>query len=107
MPSKHQAAQPADLKQPERVSRDEVISGHVLRALGRPCTLHRIQVRQLWEDHYRVNVFVGSDAASALIAHSYFLIAGEDGTILASTPKILRRYEPAPAGTTPDGVTTP
>jgi hypothetical protein len=103
MPKTHQAGNPADLHQPERTPHDEVIGGQVLRALGRPSALHRVQVRQLWEGHYRVNVLVGADAASARVAHSYFLVAGEDGTILASTPKILRRYEPVHEGTTPDG----
>jgi hypothetical protein len=48
----------------------------------------------LWEDHYRVNVFVGVDAASAKVANSYFLVADIDGNILTSTPKITRQYEP-------------
>jgi hypothetical protein len=50
------------------------------------------QVRPLWQDHYRVNVFIGADAASAKIAHSYFLVVNSDGNIIASTPKITRQY---------------
>jgi hypothetical protein len=49
-------------------------------------------VQRLWEDHYRVNVLVGVDAASAKVAHSYFLVADPNGTIIASTPKIRREY---------------
>ena len=59
--------------------------------LGRPADLHRVQVRLLWGDHYRVNVFVG-DAASCKVAHSFFLKADGNGKILASTPTIARAY---------------
>ncbi|HEY1860198.1 MAG TPA: hypothetical protein VGG61_07580 [Gemmataceae bacterium] len=71
---------------------DAAISKQVLLGLGQPEGLHLVQVRFLWEDHYRVNVFVGVDAASAKVAHSYFLVADGAGKILASTPKIMSRY---------------
>jgi len=51
-----------------------------------------VVVRRLWQDHYRVNVLVGSDLTSATIAHSYFLVADGDGKIVSSTPKITRKY---------------
>jgi hypothetical protein len=70
----------------EAVLRDKVMCG-----LGRPPGLLRTQVRLLWDDHYRVNVFVG-EAASAKVAHSYFLKADGDGKILTSTPAIARVY---------------
>jgi len=41
--------------------------------------LHKVQVRRLWDDHYRVNVLIGEDAASAKIANSYFVEADGDG----------------------------
>jgi hypothetical protein len=69
-----------------------LIGGRVLRLLGEPAGLHAVQVRGLWQGHYRVNVLVGPDAASAKIAHSYFLVADPEGAILASTPEITRRY---------------
>jgi hypothetical protein len=72
--------------------RKAVIGKHVIHTLGQPGDLHAVQVRHLWEDHYRVNVFVGVNAASAKVAHSYFLVADSDGNILASTPKITRHY---------------
>jgi hypothetical protein len=68
------------------------IGGQVLLALGRPACLHRVQVRLLWECHYRVNVLVGADAASATVAHSFFLQADANGTIVASTPTIAKQY---------------
>jgi len=69
-----------------------LIGQNVLRVLGHPGELLRVQVRRLWEDRYRVNVFVGPDAASANLAHSFFLETNGDGAILASTPTITKRY---------------
>jgi hypothetical protein len=66
---------------------DAVISKQVLLGLGQPESLHLVQVRFLWDDHYRVNVFVGADAATARIAHSYFLVTESTGSILVSSPK--------------------
>jgi hypothetical protein len=70
---------------------EAVLRDKVMQVLGRPPGLHRTQVRLLWDDHYRVNVFVG-DAASAKVAHSYFLKADGNGKILTSTPAIARLY---------------
>jgi hypothetical protein len=69
---------------------DAAIRGQVLRALGRPAGLFRVEVRRLWENHYRVNVFVGPDAASVTIPHSYFVVADAAGTVTASTPALRR-----------------
>src|SRR5437868_5983152 len=68
----------------------------VIRALGDPHDLLRVQVRQVWEDHYRVNVLVGANAACARVAHSYFLGADSNGAILTSTPKITKQYGISP-----------
>jgi hypothetical protein len=65
---------------------------HVMSTLGKPDDLRAVQVRWLWEDHYRVNVFVGPDAASAKVANSYFLVVDDGGNIIASTPTIRRQY---------------
>ena len=69
-----------------------VIGAQVLHTLGQPGDLHRVQVRPLWGDHYRVNVLVGVDSVSAKVAHSYFLVADGDGNIVAATPEITRQY---------------
>ena len=82
----------------EQRRRNAVIGQHVLHTLGQPGDLHRVQVRPLWEDHYRVNILVGTDAVSAKVAHSYFLVADSAGTIVASTPKLTRQYEPVAEG---------
>ena len=72
----------------ERESRNARIGQRVIQTLGRPDGLQGVQVRPLWEDHYRVNVFVGADAASVKITSSYFVEADADGNIIESTPKI-------------------
>jgi hypothetical protein len=59
---------------------DALIGKRVIDTLGKPGGLHKVQVRRLWDDHYRVNVLIGEDAASVTIANSYFLEADSDGT---------------------------
>ena len=71
---------------------DALIGKRVIDTLGKPGDLHKVQVRRLWDDHYRVNVLIGEDAASAKIANSYFLEADSDGNIVGSTPKITKQY---------------
>lgn len=68
------------------------IAHQVVQTLGRPAALHRVEVRPLWEKHYRVNVFVGTDVTSTRIAHSFFLSTDEDGNIIASAPAMTRTY---------------
>jgi hypothetical protein len=68
------------------------IGKHVLSALGQPRDLYALQVRQLWDDRFRVNVFVGPDIVSATVAHSYFLVADSDGKVIASNPMITKKY---------------
>lgn len=77
----------------DHAQQNAAIGGQVMRALGQPGDLHRVEVRPLWEDHYRVNVLVGLDAASVRVAHSYFLVTDGEGTIQAATPPITRHYE--------------
>jgi len=88
-------------KKAEKVSAEEVransdliavIGRQVLGCLGSPRNLYQIQVRHLWGNHYRANVLIGADAASASVAHSYFLITDGDGKISTSTPGITRVY---------------
>ena len=84
-----------DLEKQERQQLSAKIGDHVLRTLGQPSGLHRLQIRQLWKDRYRVNVLVGVDVVSAKVAHSYFVVADGDGNIITSTPKIKREYRPS------------
>jgi hypothetical protein len=89
MPTKQQDRRETGAE--ERARRSALIGAHVLRALGQPEGLHGVQVRHLWEDHYRVNVLVGVNAASARVAQSYFLVTDGDGNVVASTPPIARQ----------------
>jgi hypothetical protein len=91
MPKKLENAQHAAQNKAGRRQLSALIGKQVLDALGQPGGLLRTQVRPLWQDHFRVNVFVGVDAASAKVAHSYFVVVDTDGTIIASTPKIARQ----------------
>jgi len=68
------------------------IRKQVLLTLGQPGRLYDLQVRALWQDHYRVNVRVGADVCSTTIAHSYFVVTDGDGTVVAATPTITRQY---------------
>jgi hypothetical protein len=79
---------PAECRPLETIVRD-----NVLLALGRPAGLQRAQARHMWNDYYRVNVFVGVDAASCKVAHSFFLKADGGGRILMSSPAITREYQ--------------
>lgn len=71
---------------------DGLIRTGVLGALGRPPGLYEVAVRALWENHYRVNVLIGTDPTALRIAHSYFVEAQENGDILSATPRITRLY---------------
>ena len=80
------------LKQQECEAWNALIREQVLHALGEPGGLLKVSVRPLWENRYRVNVYVGADAVSSRVAHSYFLEVGGEGNILVSTPTIVRQY---------------
>jgi hypothetical protein len=92
MPATEQPEQRSDLERHARDTLPSLIGEQILHALGEPRDLLRVQVRPLWENHYRANVFTGKDAGSARIADSYFLTADGDGNIIASTPGITKKY---------------
>ncbi len=92
MSTKQEQTQQAEQKREHERSREAAIRKNVLHDLGRPADLHQVQVRPLWESNYRVNVFVGTNAASVTLAHSYFLTADAFGEVVASTPAITRLY---------------
>ncbi len=92
MPTKEQGQQQTELAIQVRKQRSSVIVGQLLQSLGRPAIQHRVEVRHLWDEHYRANVYVGADAASTRVAHSYFVVADEGGKIIASVPDITRMY---------------
>ncbi|MSU77624.1 MAG: hypothetical protein EXS16_05960 [Gemmataceae bacterium] len=92
MQAKSQTENDADGEKRVDLQLSTTIGEQVLHTLGKPVGFHRIQVRRLWGDRFRVNVFIGADAASVIIAHSFFLVADEAGKITAVTPKITKRY---------------
>jgi hypothetical protein len=87
-----QESKPKDQDKQARQQRKAAIVRHVMHILGQPQDLHRVQVRHLWEDHYRVNVLLGADPASTRVGHSYFLVVDGQGNVLTSTPEIVRHY---------------
>ncbi len=86
MPRKEQLPDPSALEQHRSENLNDLIAEQVLHALGAPGDLLKVQIRRLWENYYRVNVFVGVDAASARVANSFFLTADGDGNILNKAP---------------------
>jgi hypothetical protein len=50
-----------------------------------------VQVKNLWGNYYRANVFVGTFTESK-VAHSYFLKVAPDGEIVTSVPAMKREY---------------
>lgn len=81
-----------DMKQHERESFQALIGEQVMHALGEPGDLVQVQVRQIWQDHFRVNILIGPDFISAKIANSYFVTADCNGNIVESTPRIKKQY---------------
>jgi hypothetical protein len=84
-------------KQEEQQSREfrsleAEVGKNVMHDLGWPAGLHHVQSRRVFAGNYRVNVFVGEGAASAKVAHSFFVAADADGKVIESTPAITRRY---------------
>ena len=96
MPTKEPVEQNKELDRHKGDMLNALIGEQVMHTLGMPLGLHDVQVRRLWEDRYRVNVFIGETAASAKIANSYFVKADNDGNIVESSPKIKKVYKENP-----------
>ncbi len=92
MPTAQQRERINEMEQHVRETLNALIGEQVIQTLGQPNGLYSVQVRRLWEDHYRVNIFVGVDAVSTKIAQSFFLVVDGDGNIIASAPKITKQY---------------
>lgn len=90
------STQARDAEQPPGPQRAEalrsLIAGQVVKALGAPTAPYRVQVRPLWGRSYRVNVLIGPEVFSAGVADSFFVTVDDDGTVVASDPRIIRKY---------------
>lgn len=85
--------EPDEREQPRRDEDgllEAVVRDSVLAALGRPAVNYRMQVKRVFGNNYRVNLFVGPDVSSLTIAHSYFLSTDGNGKILTCNPPIVR-----------------
>ena len=92
MSTKQPEQRPSEQQEPEVRRLEALVGDNVLSDLGRPDELRHIQVRHVWGNRYRVNVFVGPDAAALTVAHSYFLEADATGKIVTSSPVITKTY---------------
>ncbi len=85
-----------DREEEPRRDMPQTVDGHIgeqiVRSIGTPDDLLKVQVRRVGTDRYRVNVFVGKDYTSGRVANSYFLTADSEGKILTSSPAIVRVY---------------
>jgi hypothetical protein len=93
MPAKKQETAAAPIAEiADKARLRAAIARAILQSLGEPAGLREVDVRLLWDNRYRANVLVGADAATVRIAHSYYLEADTEGSILSSTPAIKREY---------------
>ena len=92
MQTKQQAEEKADGEKRIHQQLHAIVGEQVMHGLGQPAGFHRIQVRKLWDNRYRVNVYTGTEPTSAIVAHSYFLVTDEAGNIVTATPRITKRY---------------
>lgn len=92
MATKQHAESTSDGDQPARQQLHANIGEQVIDGLGQPDGFHRVQVRKLWDNRYRANIYIGENTTSAIVAYSYFLVTDEAGNIVAATPKITKKY---------------
>jgi hypothetical protein len=82
MPTAEQCKKHGETERHKRETMNAVIGEQVIHILGEPGDMLQMQVRLLWENSYRVNVFIGADAACAKVANSYFVKTDSDGNIV-------------------------
>jgi hypothetical protein len=92
MATKEKDPQKNDLEKHKKETLEALIREQVMHILGKPINLLHVQVRSLWDNHFRVNVLIGPDVVSGKVANSYFLAADGDGHIVKSVPKIIKQY---------------
>ncbi len=75
-----------------RATLHDLIREQVVHRLGEPDDLLGVDVRPLWGRYFRVNVRAGAGFTTTRVTNSFFLTTDDDGTILDSSPEIVRRY---------------
>jgi hypothetical protein len=95
-------ATPAKRERPveaEEIHPTEAIADNVLAMLGRPGSLHDVQVRPVGKGTYRVNIrttcphqMSNCVVETMSIPHSYYIRTDGVGRILESSPVIKRLY---------------
>jgi hypothetical protein len=92
MATKQQTKQQTEPGRLKHEQRSAEIGVEIIRLLGRPEGLRRVDVRELWDCHFRVNVVVGPNNAAPRLAHSFFVVTDEKGKVLSAEPKVDRLY---------------
>ena len=92
MPANKQREESKPVDQAKLDTLIEFIQKQVLQSLGKPRDLLEVQVNPVWDNHYRVNIFVGTVGGSVTIPNSYFLVVDTQGSVIAATPKIVKQY---------------
>ena len=93
LPSANQVEKPTDeMPRDQHKALNNVIREQVIHALGTPKDLLKVQIRKVWDDHYRVNVLVGASSGSVRVANSFFVVTDSSGSLIAATPQIAKLY---------------
>ena len=85
-------AQPEPVVLQERREAQTLVRERVFHALGEPPNLFRVHIQPLRDGNYRMNVYVGTNAANSKIPYSYFVEADDEGKVLSSIPTIYKLY---------------
>lgn len=73
------------------------IAVSLIQKLGRPKELHMVRVIPLWNNNYRINVWVNVRGEQPIfdqrrISDSFFVVCNEAGDIVEGRPEIEKRY---------------
>lgn len=93
--SKNQTKPDKDIPNPNTPIEDKkplntTIRDLVLENIGRPDDLARVDVFQLYDNHYRVNVYREVRTAQIKMFESFYIVMTPDGIV--SSPPMRKRY---------------
>ena len=81
--------------EPKQPDFSPVIQEAVLERLGKPDDFWKVDVKPLWENRFRVNVWteqMGRIGPTHRIVDSFFIVASPEGGIVESRPQISKKY---------------